>query len=80
MEKEFRIRKIDLKSFIDILNDVYDKGVNFIDLYGSNDEDGDTIGLFFSKDYIDDEYLPDFEEYFTEEKTTLTDKDIKNLL
>jgi len=81
MENEFRIRKIQLESFIEILNQLYDKGIDFIDLSGYNKNGEDTIGIFFTSDYINEEYKDNFdEEDIEKEQKTLTDQDIRDTM
>lgn len=81
MENEFRIRKIQLESFIEILNQLYDKGIDFIDLSGYNKNGEDTIGIFFTSDYINEEYRDNFdEEDIEKEQKTLTDQDIRDTM
>lgn len=81
MENEFRIRKIQLESVIEILNQLYDKGIDFIDLSGYNKNGEDTIGIFFTSDYINEEYKDNFdEEDIEKEQKTLTDQDIRDTM
>ena len=81
MENEFRIRKIQLESFIEILNQLYDKGVDFIDLSGHIKNGEETIGIFFTSDYINEEYKDNFEEEdIQREQKTLTDQDIRDTM
>lgn len=49
------IEKIPLKEFIDALVGIYEQGVNFIDLEGSNTDGQSSLGILFSKDYIEND-------------------------
>lgn len=49
--KKVVLRKIHLDSFITILTDLYESGVNYIDLHGTNDTEQDVIDISFNKEY-----------------------------
>lgn len=52
MSDELKIRKIHLDSLIQILVDLYDRGIEYVDIIGQLDDVQDTIGLSFSEDYM----------------------------
>lgn len=59
--KGIRIKKIDISYLIDTLKDLYQRGVNFVDLYGTVGEGQDSVGLLFSKEYMDKDYIDSFD-------------------
>lgn len=56
------IKKIPLDRFIDVLVDLFDKGVDYIDIIGTPGSDKDYMGVSFSSDYMAEEYREQFEE------------------
>lgn len=60
--KPITIKKVHLDSFIEILIDLYDKGVDYVDIIGVNNEIQDSIGISFSKDYMNSELVDNFEK------------------
>jgi hypothetical protein len=61
-ENEFKIRKIYLSTFIDVLVDLYDRGVDYIDLLASLQDDQDVVGISFCKEYMNKEFKEDFDK------------------
>lgn len=55
------LRKIPLEIFIDVLLEIYEQGVDFVDIIGVPDEIQDTIGVTFSQEYISPDALDNFE-------------------
>ena len=49
---QLRIRKIYINTLIDTLVELYDMGVDYVDLIGTMDDVQDSIGLSFSKEYM----------------------------
>lgn len=72
---EMRIRKVPLESFIDILADLYDKGVDYVDIIGLLNDSQDGIMISFSKEYMAEEYQDNFDAIPTT-KVTKTDTEI----
>jgi hypothetical protein len=72
---EMRIRKVPLESFIDILADLYDKGVDYVDIVGLLNDSQDGIMISFSKEYMAEEYQDNFDTIPTT-KVTKTDTEI----
>lgn len=54
MDDEIKIRKIHVNTLIQILVDLYDRGVEYVDIIGQLDDTQDTIGLSFGKEYMSD--------------------------
>ena len=49
--KDVILRKLHLHSLIEILTDLYESGVDYVDFCGKNDEEQDVVDIRFSKDY-----------------------------
>lgn len=49
--KDVTLRKLHLQSLIEILVDLYESGVDYVDLCGKNDEEQDIVDIRFCKDY-----------------------------
>lgn len=66
-KREMRVRKVHLLSLMATLQDIFDKGVDFVDIYGVEEEGQDTVGLSytlgfsFTRDYMDSEYVDNFD-------------------
>lgn len=61
------LRKIPLEIFINVLVDIYDQGVDYVDIVGVPDEVQDTIGVVFEKEYMTEEAQKALEEMEEEE-------------
>ncbi len=81
-----RIKKIDISYLMSILKDLYDRGVNYVDLYGTIGTEQDSVGLLYSKEYIDEKYIDSFEDMEGEPFPTtisiakLSDEDLNQLI
>lgn len=64
-DKNVTIKKIHLDSLIDILVDLYDKGVDYVDIIGVNNKIQDSIGISFSKEYMNIELRENFDDINT---------------
>ena len=49
---EVSIRKIHLNNFIEILVELYNRGVDYIDLTGVQDGEQDRMAISFTSDYM----------------------------
>lgn len=49
--KDVTLRKLHLHSLIEILVDLYESGVDYVDFCGKNDEEQDIVDIRFTKDY-----------------------------
>jgi hypothetical protein len=77
-KKELRLKKIPLELFLDALDELYAMGVEYVDIVGTLGEEQDTIGLMYCKEYMNKEFLDQFDENidkFIEEE--MIKKDIK---
>ena len=83
---EVTIQKIPLNNFIDVLVDLYNRGVDFIDIVGTQGDQKDYMAITFSKAYMSEEAIEDFENdptIITKEDITnhkLSEKDINDLI
>lgn len=81
-----RIRKVPLEMFLDVLTDLYNKGVDYVDIIGILDDKQDSIGISFSKDYMNEELQDNFDKIPVSVKKddqiniTLSDEDLNQLL
>jgi hypothetical protein len=78
--KDFKVTKIPLEMFINLLVILYEEGANFIDLSAQVDEEEkrDTIKIAVQEDYYDDE--EDEEDNAPSANVKLSDDDINNLI
>jgi hypothetical protein len=77
-KKELRLKKIPLELFLDALDELYAMGVEYVDIVGTLGEEQDTIGLMYCKEYMNQEFIDQFDENidkFIEEE--MIKKDIK---
>ena len=72
-----KIQKIPLKEFIIILQDLYEEGVNFIDLSGGEADSGSDLLKDMIKITVKPEYM---EEDYDEDDDDDDDKDNNNML
>jgi hypothetical protein len=83
---EVSIQKIPLNNFIDVLVDLYNRGVDFIDIIGTQGDQKDYMAITFSKDYMSEDAIEDFENdpmIITKEDITnhkLSENDINDLI
>ena len=80
---EVNIQKVDLNGLINILVDLYDKGVDYIDITGISGEEKSYMAISFNKSYMSEEDTENFDnipqdEVFTNEK--LSDEDLNQLI
>ena len=75
-----RIRKIPLEKLMDILHELYDAGVDYVDISGKKEsETEDSISISYYTDYINPEYIEHyqkFEEELAKENENLSDENI----
>jgi hypothetical protein len=86
MADNMRIRKVGVSAFIDILVELYNKGVDYIDIIGIPDDVQDSIGISFSKEYMADDLKENFDKIpntkveENEINIKLSDDDLNQLL
>ena len=54
-KNQIRLHKIPLGPFLDALLELYNEGLDYIDIVGTPDEQQDTIGIMFTQDYMSKE-------------------------
>lgn len=58
-----KLEKIPLKTFIDTLVGLYNKGVDYIDIYKKNNEKGEpSVYISFTKEYMNPSLIEEDEE------------------
>ena len=83
------IKKVPLDEIIDVFMDLYNKGVDFIDLIAT--EKDNRISVIFTEEYINQEAIDNFELYDDDDNdemksgeinitTKLTDEDFNQLI
>lgn len=81
MDNKVKIKKVHLQTFLDILTDLYDKGVDYVDIIGHLSDDQDSLGISFRKEYMAEEYMENFDKIEAPEKTDkLSDEDLNQLI
>lgn len=77
------LKKIPLEVFIDALENLYNMGVDFIDITGTSDKVQDTIGLSFTEDYLTQDSplreMKDGEDVNMDSEISLSDEDFNDL-
>ncbi len=86
------IKKLHIDTLIQIFTELYENGVEYVDLYsdvpeeGEEEQEEDALGIHFSKEYMDPQYIDNFvdleEDNLSNDdiKVTLSDDDINKLL
>ncbi len=82
--KEFTLKKIELNTLIQVLVGLYNSGVDYVDLSGSNQEGQDVVKVTVREGYYQEEE-PDYEQYEQEDiiikpNTKLSDEDLNQLI
>jgi hypothetical protein len=81
--REVKIEKIPLDKLIDTLVDLYNRGIDYIDVVGVPGKEFDRMGIAFTRDYMTEQGKENFEglDLDLEIKTTkLTDEDLNELI
>lgn len=82
--REVKIQKIPLDRLIETLVDLYNKGIDYIDISGMPGDDQDRMAIVFSKEYMTEEGKKNFgeEDELDVEigPKKLTDDDINQLI
>lgn len=71
--KEIRLNKIPLKPFLEALTDIYNRGVDYVDIIGAHGDEQDSIGIAIKEEYFSE---PEEEE----DEEDLSDEDINQLI
>ena len=80
--KEVCIKKIPLDNFINILMELYNKGLDYVDIQGVTDDHQDRLAISFTNEYMTPEGVDNFmgSPYIEEVDMKLTDEDLNQLL
>lgn len=54
-KNQVRLHKIPLGPFLDALLELYNEGLDYVDLVATPDEQQDTIGIMFTQEYMSKE-------------------------
>ena len=79
---QVRLKKIPLGVFIQALMDIYNTGVDYVDILGVPGEEQDTIGIAFCDEYLSKEDDEETDEEIEEKikNINLSDDDLNQLL
>lgn len=82
MENHVKLKKIPVEVMIDVLVDLFDRGVDYIDIVGVPNEQQDTLGITFCKEYMNEEYQDNFDSLETDIEINdhLSDEDLNELI
>lgn len=60
-----RIRKVNVEVLLSLLQEMFDRGIDYVDIYGQQqeEENHDMIGFSFSKEYMNEEYAHNFDNF-----------------
>ena len=78
-----KIQKIPLDNLINTLVDIYNAGVDYVDIFGISEKDNDNIVVSFTEEYMTEEGKKNFtkEDLNLEIRSEkLTDDDINQLI
>lgn len=81
--REVKIEKIPLDKLIDTLVELYNRGIDYIDVVGVPGKEFDRMGIAFTRDYMTEQGKQNFEglELDLEIKPSkLTDEDLNELI
>jgi hypothetical protein len=81
--REVKIERIPLDRLIDTLVDLYNKGIDYVDIVGVPGVEFDRMGIAFTKDYMTDQGKENFGEIGVDLEITsskLTDDDLNELI
>jgi hypothetical protein len=78
--ENMKVRKIDLETFIDILMDIYNQGVDYVDIIGILGEEQDSVAVSFSKEYMSEEHSDNFDNINSDNDKNLSDEDLNQLI
>lgn len=81
--REVKIQKIPLDKLIDTLVDLYNKGVDYVDVVGVPGKEFDRMGISFTGEYMTEQGRKNFEGLDLEveiKESKLTDEDLNELI
>ena len=80
------VKKISIENLMEALHELYHLGVEYVDIIGIQGKENDALTLRFSKEYMDEEFRDEFENFtFTDSgdpnlNIKLSDEDLNQLL
>ena len=81
--REVKIEKIPLNTLIDTLVDLYNRGIDYVDIVGVPGIEFDRMGIAFTRDYMTEQGKKNFEGLDLDIEITtskLTDDDLNELI
>lgn len=82
--KEVVLKKIPLRVLLDILQDAWNKGADYIDIIGTADQVQDNIAIAIKEEYMsanpEEEFEIDVELEEPREDKDITDEDLNQLI
>lgn len=82
-QKQVKLRKIHLDTLMKLLVELYDKGVDYVDIIGTVDKVQDSIGISFCSEYMNESMKENFDNISAKEiddVKPLSDEDDLNQL
>jgi len=83
-EKQVKLRKIHLDTLMKLLAELYDKGVDYVDIIGTVDKVQDSIGISFCSEYMNEDMKENFDNIsaskIEEASSSLDDQDLNQLI
>jgi hypothetical protein len=84
MGKKVKLRKIHLDTLMKLLAELYDKGVDYVDIIGTVDKVQDSIGISFCSEYMNEDMKENFDNIsaskIEEASSSLDDQDLNQLI
>jgi hypothetical protein len=74
------LRKIPLSILLDHLTEIYNSGVDYIDILGVNGEEQDRIGIAFNSSYMSPEEDTNLDQDESQINIKLSDEDLNQLI
>ena len=81
--REVKIQKIPLDKLIDTLVDLYNKGIDYVDIAGVPGEEFDRMAIAFTREYMTEQGKKNFEGFDLDVEIgpeKLTDSDLNDLI
>ncbi len=91
MENRMRIRKIPIEMLMDLLDQYWHGGVDYVDIHGEIEGDHETLHVSFNRTYMNEEYADNFDSFQDNDseeqeqpsssiKNKLSDEDLNQLI
>ncbi len=61
-----KIKMVNIEDMMNHLTDLWNKGVEYVDISGQEGEDNDVICFTFCEEYMHEDYTQDFKELYDE--------------